>query len=78
MTRVRHRLYKLAGVPVITFQELRKLKGTKIGRAYGLEVAAQALGHRSGTRVIREFYYDPDRRAAQIAILSTPGSWSAD
>jgi integrase len=67
----RRNICKIANVPAITFQEMRKLKGTKIAREYGLELAAEALGHVSGTRVIREYYYDPDRHAARVAILAT-------
>lgn len=67
----RRRICKVAGVPGITFQEMRKLRGTKIARQFGLELAAEALGHISGTKVIREHYYDPDRHAAHVAILQT-------
>lgn len=67
----RRRICQVAGVPVITFQEMRKLRGTKIARQFGLELAAEALGHISGTKVIREHYYDPDRHAASVAILQT-------
>jgi site-specific recombinase XerC len=67
----RRHICKAAGVPTITFQQLRKLKGTQIARRYGLELAASALGHISGTRVIREHYYDPDKHAARVAILQT-------
>ena len=67
----RKHICKIAGVPVITFQQLRKLRGTQIARQFGLELAASALGHISGTRVIREHYYDPDKHAAHVAILMT-------
>ncbi len=67
----RKNICKIAGVPAITFQELRKLRGTQIARRFGLELAASALGHISGTRVIREHYYDPDKHAAHVAILET-------
>ena len=67
----RRNVCAVAGVPVITFQEMRRLRGTKIARQFGLELAAEALGHISGTRVIREHYYDPDRSAARVAILQT-------
>lgn len=67
----RRRICQVAGVPVITFQEMRKLRGTKIARQFGLELAAEALGHISGTKVIREHYYDPDKHAAHVAILQT-------
>lgn len=67
----RRNICKIAGVPSITFQEMRRLKGTQIARKFGLELAAEALGHVSGTRVIREHYYDPDKHAAHVAILET-------
>jgi integrase len=67
----RRRICKVAGVPIITFQEMRKSRGTAIARQFGLELAAEALGHISGTKVIREHYYDPDRHAAHVAILQT-------
>jgi integrase len=65
----RLRICEAAGVKAITFTALRKLRGTQLARRYGLELAALALGHSSGTRVIREFYYDPDRHAARVATL---------
>lgn len=67
----RKHVCQVAGVPVITFQELRKLRGTKIARKYGLELAAEALGHISGISVIKNHYYNPDRHAADVAILET-------
>ncbi|MCC6603051.1 MAG: site-specific integrase [Anaerolineae bacterium] len=67
----RRNVCKIAGVPIITFQEMRKSRGTAIARQFGLELAAEALGHISGTKVIREHYYDPDRHAAHVAILQT-------
>jgi integrase len=67
----RKHVCQVAGVPVITFQELRKLRGTLIARRYGLELAAEALGHISGISVIKNHYYDPDRHAADVAILET-------
>lgn len=67
----RKKICQIAGVPAITFQEMRRLKGTKIARQYNLELAAEALGHVSGTRVIRDHYYDPDRHAADVVILET-------
>lgn len=67
----RKNICKIAGVPVITFQAMRKLRGTQIARQFNLELAASALGHISGTKVIREHYYDPDKHAAHVAILQT-------
>lgn len=67
----RRHVCQVVGVPVITFQQLRRLRGTKIARQFNLELAAEALGHVSGTSVIRNHYYDPDRHAAHVAILET-------
>jgi integrase len=73
LTLARLRICRAAGVEPITYQQLRKLRGTQLARQYGLEMAAIALGHSSGTRVIREYYYDPDRHAARVAtILTSP------
>lgn len=69
--KARRNVCQVAGVPPISFQEMRRLRGTKIARQFGLELAAEALGHISGTRVIKEHYYDPDRNAARVAILET-------
>lgn len=67
------RISQAIGVPNITYQDMRKLKGTQIARQYGLELAAAALGHSisSGTSVVREHYYDPDEAAAVQATLLT-------
>lgn len=65
--RARRRVCKRAGVQLISFQKMRRLVGTSIARKYGLETAAQVLGHRSGTEVIRKHYYDPDKEAARLA-----------
>lgn len=67
------RISEMLGVPPITFQQLRRLRGTQIARQFGLEMAAHTLGHAmsSGTRVVREHYYDPDDAAAVSAALAT-------
>lgn len=67
----RRNVCQLAGVPTITFQEMRRLRGTKIARQFNLELAAEALGHISGTKVVREHYYNPNRHMAEVAILQT-------
>ncbi|MEZ4594564.1 MAG: tyrosine-type recombinase/integrase [Chloroflexota bacterium] len=67
----RRNVCQMAGVPTITFQEMRKLRGTKIARQFNLELAAEALGHISGTKVVREHYYNPDKHMAHVAILQT-------
>lgn len=74
--RARHHICKRAGVPVITYQELRRRLATMIARRKGVDIAAHALGHspHSGDRVIRAFYYDPDKAAVDAACLAVfPG-----
>jgi hypothetical protein len=70
--RVRPKLCKRAGVPVITYQELRRRIGTKIAKATNPTMAAQALNHskHSGDRVIRLFYFDPDKTAVDEQIAA--------
>ncbi|NJN53686.1 MAG: site-specific integrase [Anaerolineae bacterium] len=70
MIRARRRVCLVADVPLISFQKMRRLTGTKVARRFGLEVAAAVLGHRSGTDVVRKHYYDPDKEAARLAALT--------
>lgn len=67
--RVRPKVCKRAGVDVITYQELRRRLATVIARSDGVDVAALLLNHspHSGDRVIRAYYFDPDRAAADSA-----------
>lgn len=67
--RARPKVCKRAGVPIITYQELRRRLATVIARADGVDVAAHVLNHspHSGDRVIRAYYYDPDKAAADKA-----------
>lgn len=67
--RVRPSVCRAAGVDVITYQELRRRLATTIARADGVDVAANLLNHspHSGDRVIRAFYYDPDKAKADKA-----------
>jgi len=62
LDRIRRQVCKRAGVPSITYQQLRRRLATIIARSEGVDVAAHALNHspHSGDRVIRLFYYDPD------------------
>lgn len=68
--RARLRLCDSAGV-AMTYQELRRRLATHIARRQGVDIAAHALGHspHSGDRVIRAFYYDPDKAAVDAACL---------
>lgn len=68
--RIRHSVCKRAGCNPISYQELRRRLATKIARQYGVDVAAHALNHspQSGDRVIRSYYYDPDKEAVDRAI----------
>jgi len=70
ISRVRKRVCKRAGVDLITYQELRRRLATKIARDFNVDIAAHALNHspRSGDRVIREHYYDPDKTAVDTAV----------
>lgn len=70
--RVRPKVCSRAGVPIITYQELRRRLATTIAREEGVDVAASVLGHspHSGDRVIRLFYFDPDKAAADRAAFS--------
>ena len=43
---------------------LRKTHGTEIARNHGIEAAARALGHVSGTKIARDHYVQPDALAA--------------
>lgn len=74
--RARYHICKRANVPTITYQELRRRLATMIARREGVDIAAHALGHspHSGDRVIRAFYYDPDKAAVDAACLAVfPG-----
>lgn len=68
--RVRGKVCRRANVPVITYQELRRRIATMIARSQGVDIAAHALNHspHSGDRVIRLFYYNPDRSAVNAAV----------
>lgn len=61
--RARPKVCKRAGVPVITYQELRRRLATIIANSEGVDVAANALNHspHTGDRVIRAYYWNPDR-----------------
>lgn len=67
--RVRPKVCKRAGVGIITYQELRRRLATVIARSEGVDVAALLLNHspHSGDRVIRAYYYDPDKERADRA-----------
>ena len=73
--RARPRVCRRAGVQTITYQDLRRRFATMIARAEGVDVAANALGHspHSGDRVVRPFYYDPDRARADRAAMAAFG-----
>lgn len=67
--RARPKVCKRAGVPIITYQALRRRVATIIANNEGVDVAAHALNHspHSGDRVIRAYYYDPDMSRADKA-----------
>lgn len=70
--RARPKVCKRAGVPTITYQQLRRRVATIIANNQGVDVAAHALNHspHSGDRVIRAYYYDPDMSRADKATAS--------
>lgn len=73
--RVRPKVCKRAGVETITYQELRRRLATIIARSEGVDVAALLLNHspHSGDRVIRAYYYDPDKHQADMATVKALG-----
>ena len=72
INRARQKLCDAAGVPLITYQELRRRLATKIAIATNPTIAAHALNHSkySGERVIRLFYYDPGKTAVDDQIAA--------
>lgn len=75
LDRARISLCRATGTAVITYQELRRRLATHIARSQGVDIAAHALNHspHSGDRVIRLFYYDPDKAAVDRAITAVWG-----
>lgn len=70
LARARRRVCEVAGIPPLTFQQIRRTIGTTVARRHGVALAAQVLGHRSGVQVILNHYYDPDKEAARLAALT--------
>ncbi len=73
MQVARERLCKAAGVPTFTYQQLRRLKATQVGREFGVDIAAEVLGHSpsSGSAVVRDYYYNPSIEMSYKAIRET-------
>lgn len=74
--RARPKVCERAGVPIITYQQLRRRLATHIANNQGVDVAAHALNHspHSGDRVIRAYYYNPDiARADKATALAFGG-----
>lgn len=69
LARARRRVCQMAGLRVITFQEMRRWLGTKIARTKNIQIAAQALGHKSGVSVILNHYYNPEDELTRTAVL---------
>ena len=74
--RVREKVCQRAGVGLITYQELRRRLATTIARTVNVDTAAHALNHspHSGDRVIRLFYYDPDKAKTDTAVAAVFGA----
>lgn len=70
--RARWKVCERAGVDSITYQHLRRRLASMIADSQGVDVAAQALNHspHSGDRVVRAYYYDPDKKKVDFATLS--------
>lgn len=62
---------RVAGVPLITFQQMRRMVGTNIAKNKGALTAAHALGHVSGVQTIINHYYNPDLEAARMAVFES-------
>lgn len=71
MGRTRRLVLKMAGVGRLTYQDLRRWRGSMVARSAGVDQAALVLGHKSGTAVFRDFYYDPDAVRAYMEALRT-------
>jgi site-specific recombinase XerC len=71
MESARQRVCDAAGVALVTYQQMRRLKATQVGRLFGLHIAAEVLGHSTGTAVVRDFYYNPDTELGYKAIVET-------
>lgn len=56
-----------AGVPLINFQQMRRMVGTRVARDKGALIASHVLGHKSGIKIVLEHYYNPDLEAARVA-----------
>lgn len=70
--RSRRRMVKAAGLRhPLTFQDLRRLRGTEVARTAGVENAVIMLHHKDGGKTFRSYYYDPDDEAAFAAALRT-------
>ena len=67
--KARINVCKKAGIRTVTFQEMRRWLGTKIASTKNIQIAAQALGHKSGVSVILNHYYNPDKTLSQTAVL---------
>lgn len=69
LKRARNRVCKQANIPLISFQKMRRLIGTRIAIAHGVAVAAHVLGHTAGVETILRHYYNPDSETARHAVL---------
>lgn len=69
LARARQNVCAAAGLRLISFQELRRWLGSKIAQRKSPQLAAQALGHRSGENVILKHYHNPEKILTQTAVL---------
>ncbi|MBX3058290.1 MAG: hypothetical protein KF770_17645 [Anaerolineae bacterium] len=68
--KARRRVCQAAGLDLITFQQMRRWLGTKIAKTNNIQIAANALGHKSGVSVILNHYYNPEKELTQTAVLT--------
>jgi site-specific recombinase XerD len=62
---------KAAGVPLISFQKMRRMVGSRVAREKGALTASHVLGHRSGIQIVLNHYYNPDLEAARVAAFES-------
>ena len=68
LIHARRRVCKLAGTPLVTYQQLRRHMGSRSAEIEDPARSAMVLGHskHSGDRVVRLHYHDPDRHRARV------------
>lgn len=68
--KARRRVCRAAGLRLISFQQMRRWFGTRLAKSNSIQIAAQALGHKSGVGVVLKHYYNPEKKLTQTAVLT--------